>query len=327
MAIDRKAAQADNEVADELTGEELSWGDMPIDNSDLDDHGDEDSSTEDDSAPTDEEIAEGADDGASADDADPNADGQGADEVDGKVDSKAPAGAKPVAPAGIEQPAPTPTPTPQAPASVPEQTQRAPHFHEMVAQNYDAVVDHVAELPAMKLSATEAEGFDPAVVKIIERQTAKAYVQATSTFSQLLVNTLPQVIQNVVAVQGQAGNHETEFYGAYPGFDPKEHGPKLGQIAAFVRHQNPGLDRKQLSDKIAATGYAMLGVTPGTPAPTGGRPAVKPGTPKVIKQQAFAPAGRAPAAAGSRRPAGAPGKTDPLIDVNNMLRANADMDD
>jgi len=238
---------------------------------------------------------------------------------------------KPAAPAAVAPPIAAETPPqPQALASE-EAPQRVPTFHETVSANFPAAVEHIVAGGAFRLSPEDAEILDPAVAPVIERLSARVYLQAITTVSRMLHEALPTVVNSLASIRNQAESAERGFLKDY-GFEPAHVG-EVTRIAQFIKVQNPNLRGKAYSDEVARIGYALLNVKPPVKQPSANGQQ-KPGVPpqpgaRVVSKKSFTPAGRAGGGQPqNRRPAGVPApKVDPMADLSAMLGSSVDMDD
>lgn len=311
MSDRNQAAAADNSVADNLSGEEMSWEGI---NDDAD-FG---------QALTDQEISV---EGQEVDSQTEQPEGEGDTEQSREEPAGQQAPRKPAAPAGNQQQTPPPPVQPQAPSSEQRPTQqREPLFHELVNTNFDAAVDHVVGQGLFRLAPEEAELFEPEAVKLMEKQSARIFLRNMAAMSATLHNTLPQVVGNLIGVNTQARTYEDQFYSDH-GFDKAKHHDTLVTIARNVLALNPGIDRTSLMNQVAQHGHAILG----TKAPVkGAKPTAQ--TPQgaaVVKRQPFAPAGRAAGGAPVQRksPGQKAAPVNPIFDLNAMLSQGVDMDD
>lgn len=274
--------------------------------------------------PTDEQIADGTEpqtqEGLEA----PGAE-VGGGQAPAGTQAKAPQGA----PAGNQPPQPAPATQPQAPASGTEAHQPAPAFHDIVRNNWDKAVNHVVASGAFRLSKEAAEVIDPAAAPVIENMAAQVYLRTVTTVSEMLHNTLPQVVRNLQGIGTEEQRAEEHFLSTY-GFQ-QGHKQQLGQISVFVRQQNPNLYGKEYMDEVARVAYAYLKVAP--PKSAGQQQPNGAGLPQGAKvtnaqRKPFAPAARAGAGqpAVRRAPGSPPAKVDPLADLSAML-AGVDLDD
>lgn len=282
----------------------------------------------DDTPPSDEEIADGTETETPAELGEEGEGEVGEEETAGQQPGQPPA-AKPAVAAPVTPPAPQPS---QAPASEAAPPQRVPTFHEHVSANFPAAVDHVVAGGAFRLSKEELEVIDEAAAPVLERVSAKVYLQAITTMSRMLHEALPAAVTGLMRVQNDGAAHETAFFSDY-GFDAGKHKGEITKIAQFVRFNNPNLAGKAYADEIARMGYSMLGVAPPArkPAGNGQQKAGVPGKPgaKVLERKAFAPAARSGGgpAQNRRAPGQPPQKVDPIADLSAMLGSSVDMDD
>lgn len=254
--------------------------------------------------------------------------------ADGTPVGEVPAGQQPAAkpaaaaaPAGAPTTTPTPQTTPQAPASGSEQVQRAPLFHELVRDNFDAAVEHVVRQGNFALSQKDAEIIDPAAAPVIQRVAAQVYLKSVATFSQMLHETMPTIVRNLQGVSSEEQKSQENFMTSY-GFK-QEHLQEVTQVANYVRATRPQLQGQAYAAEVARMAHAALGTQPtAQPAtPNGQQQAQQPGA-RVVKRTAFAPAAQTGGAQPARRAPGQPApKKDAMQDLNDFLRSGVDMED
>lgn len=259
------------------------------------------------------------------------------EEGDGTVEGEVPAGQQPgsqpaAKPAVAPSAAPVTPPPPQAPASGSAPPQRVPTFHEHISANFPAAVEHIVANGAFRLSKEEAEIIDEAAVPVIERASAKVYLQAISTMSRMLHEALPAAVNSLVGVRDDTQKNEKQFFENY-GFDPAVHKGEITKIAQYIRFSNPSLTGKPYADEVARMSYSMLGVAPPAKKPAANGQA-KPGVPaqpgqRVVSKKAFTPAAKGGGGQPQNRkgPGTPPQKIDPLADLSKMLSSGVEMDD
>lgn len=314
------AKSADDSIADDLPGEAFMWGEdgeMDANNGIVtsgDELSDNDIRSDTDGGETQEELGE-----------------EGTQEP-GVGEEPAAAAAKPAAAADAPTPEPAALRTPQAPANEPE-APRQPAFHDMINANFDRAVDHLAGQGTFRLAPKDAEVFDDDTRQVIERQSAAVYLKSVATFSRILHESLPGVVQNLIGVTDTAKTYEDRFY-ADNGFDRATQDTNLRMIMHNVKTMNPNLNRDQIMEETARIGHAYFGTTPPAKKPNGNgaKPANgQPGQAKVVSRVSKPFATAAKAGGGAPQNRSAPGqqrqKPDPMADLNAMLGFGGDIPD
>ena len=196
--------------------------------------------------------------------------------------------------------------------STPNQPQRA--LHEILTANENDLVTRLAE-GAFKLPKEEAELFEEeGLPEFIARNNARTYVKTLASVSQMLHAALPAVVSNLSNVHAESRSLEQQFYDAHQ--DLKDvPSSDLGRIAAFVKQQQPNLNRQQLMQATANAArffYGKQAVAPKSGKPNGQKNGIK-----TRSRVPYVPANRNSGAKNQGRQALK--KRDPLLDLNQML--------
>lgn len=319
------AQSADNSVADDLPGSAFEWGE----------DGEMNAGNTDDGIVTDgAELSDDAIRGDASGDETQEEQGEERELDPNEGEETAAAAAKPAAAAVAPTPesaAPQPTQAPASETSAPRQ----PLFHDMINANFDKAVEHLAGQGTFRLAPEDAEVFDDGTRQVIERQSAAVYLKSVATFSKILHDTLPSVVQNIIGVTDSAKSYEDIFY-SENGFDRATQDNNLRVIMHNVKTMNPNFNRDQIMAETARMGHAYFGTTPPAKKANGNGNGAKaangqPGQPKVVSRVSKPFATAAKAGGGAPQNRSAPGqarqKPDPISDLNQMLGFGGDIPD
>lgn len=283
----------------------------------------------DESLPDDEEVLASAEDGENERELDPaeeeSTDGDEPAEEEGEVEyeeddeggDEAPAPAAPApAQAPLAAPAAVAQPAPSAPAAAAPQKV----LHELLLEHEDKLVDQLAK-STFKLTGKDAEMFDDDTVRhFIASNNAKVFVKTMASVSQWLHAALPAAVENLTRVNSDVDRHESAFLAEHKDLNVPGIREKLGEVARFVRSQQPNLNRAQLAAETARYTRALHNL----PQPAAKKPGAPAGNqkPKVktVSRMPFRPAG----SGAPRTDNGAKPKKDPLQALNDMLMQDFD---
>ena len=167
--------------------------------------------------------------------------------------AKAPVAPPPVAPTPTEAPAPTPAVAPQTQTEVtPEQVMEA--FRGW-RQNAEAVLAN----SHYNLSKEDADQMNVDPGQVIPKFMARVYLDAVTAAVNVISQSLPQAMMNVVDTHTTYRNNETQFFSEWPGL--QDHYAEVLRVGQVFRHLNPAASKADFVRSVGAQVAMSLGLT------------------------------------------------------------------
>lgn len=180
------------------------------------------------------------------------------------------------APETKDQGAPVPAADPSSPESILrglEHAETATAIKGWLAQNMYQLSE--AEKQALD---TDAVGAIPGLLSRVHFEMSKNVI---SQINALVPKLVESGVQRILQGKERGQSAMNEFFSAWPGLNPKEHGGLVNQFATMYRQSNPKASRADAIKFVGAAIHAHLGILPQQAKPNGSAP------PRV---QPFAPA-------------------------------------
>ena len=146
-------------------------------------------------------------------------------------------------------------------------------------QMREEVVQQITE--NYKLSEEDAELLTTDPAKFMPMMAAKLHVDAYESTMYAIVSQLPKMVQMLVQSGSQASDRMQAFHDVWPALNNPEYAPKLAEVGAFWRGQNPTATKEEAIQGIGKLAMDMLGIKAPEPEPKEALVPTKP-QPKVI---------------------------------------------
>lgn len=132
-------------------------------------------------------------------------------------------------------------------------------------QMREEVLQQITERYALSEEDAELLTTDPA--KFMPVMAGKLHVDVYESTMYAIVSQLPKMVQMLVQSGSQASDRMQAFHEVWPALNNPEYAPKLAEVGAFWRGQNPTATKEEAIQGIGKLAMDMLGIKAPEPEP------------------------------------------------------------